>query len=78
MGDANDVQGCIRENLEDAGFSEEHVVLCLELLKEGREKELLARLSEQRSLLLSRLNQCKSEIDALDYLTYSLRRKKNV
>lgn len=77
MGDANDVLGCIHQNLLDAGCSEELADSCIELLKSNQEQELIRKLTEQRKCLLSRLNSCQSEIDALDYLLYSIRRRSN-
>lgn len=63
------------QNLKDAGCGQRMVQKCMELIQEGKNRELMLELSRYKKYLLSLVHTHQKEIDCLDYLVYTLERK---
>jgi len=64
----------VMQNLRDAGCRECVIECCLSFMKQGKKKELLQQLEEQRRALLQRVHEEEKQINCLDYLVYQIRR----
>lgn len=76
MAEAKDTYGSISQNLIDAGCSGQMVEYCMALLRERDMPELFKQLSKHRQHLLDRVHVHQKEIDCLDYLIYTLKKRK--
>ena len=63
-------------NLKDSGCDDDSIRQFLKLKKEGREKELMRLLSAHRADLLDQVHTSQHQIDCLDYLIYTMERRK--
>ena len=75
MSEATDVFGILRQNLIDAGCSEDLTKSCMELAKENKWKNILPLLSKQRAGLLHAVHHGQKQIDCLDFLVYNINKK---
>ena len=71
----NPYQYSLKQNLEDAGCSDEMVQQFTELRDKGEEEKQLLLLSGHRKSLLDRLHREEKKIDCLDYLVYRLQKR---
>lgn len=62
------------QNLEDAGCTPDDIECCIACMEQGKKNELLKRLDEHRTGLLSRVHEEEKQIDCLDYLVYQIGR----
>ena len=76
MAEAKDTYGSISQNLIDAGCSGQTVEHCMALLRERDMPELFKQLSKHRRHLLDQVQIHQKEIDCLDYLIYTLKKRK--
>ncbi len=72
MAKATDTEGLIRQNLTDAGCSENETEQFMALMREGKADMLKKLLAGKRKVLLEDLNRSQRQIDCLDYFTYRL------
>ena len=75
MPEASDTKGILRQNLIDAGCSQELVQRCVALSEGERAAEVLRILSRHRRTLLDTVHQGEKQIDCLDYLVYKLEKE---
>ncbi len=75
MAEATDTIGRLRQNLIDAGCSEDLTKNCIELAKENKWKNILPLLSKQRVGLLDIVHHGQKQIDCLDFLVYDITKK---
>jgi len=75
MANAADKNACIRENLLDAGLSEECTDKCMKMLDNGDITALEKLLADHRRELLEGVHKYTSQLDCLDYFTYNLRKE---
>ena len=73
MANAADRNACIRENLLDAGMTEEYVKKCMEMLENGETAALEKILAHHRRELLDSVHKYTSQLDCLDYFTYTIK-----
>lgn len=76
MADAADESAVIRENLADAGFSPERIESMMQMLDEENEMTLKRLIAEHRKKLLSNIHKYTSQLDCLDYFTYSINKRR--
>ena len=62
----------VKQNLRDAGCSDEFIVTFMRLWESGTSEEQLRLLSRQRRGLLDALHAEQRKLDCLDYLRYQL------
>ena len=62
----------VKQNLRDAGCSDEFIVTFMHLWESGTPEEQLRLLSRQRRDLLDALHAEQRKLDCLDYLRYQL------
>ena len=74
MANAADRMACIRENLLDAGLSEENTEKCVKLLDNGDIPALDKLLEQHRRKLLEGVHRYTSQLDCLDYFTYTMKK----
>ncbi|MBQ8133784.1 MAG: hypothetical protein IJ192_05210 [Clostridia bacterium] len=76
MAYATDESAVIRENLTDAGFSPESIESVMRMLDEQNETALKRLIAEQRKKLLSNIHLYTSQLDCLDYFTYTINKRR--
>lgn len=76
MAEAKDIHGSIYQNLIDAGCSQQTVEYCMVLIQERNMLELFSQLSKHRQHLLDQVHVHQKEIDCMDYLIYTLKKRK--
>ncbi len=76
MAYAADESAVIRENLADAGFSPESVESMMHMLDEQNETALKKLIAEHRKKLLSNIHKYTSQLDCLDYFTYTINKRR--
>lgn len=67
----------IVQNLKDAGCDEGTILAFMEDMKKDRLEQGLKRLAAHRRSLLDHLHQEQQQIDRLDYLVFTMRKKAN-
>lgn len=72
MGEANDSNEILRQNLFDSGCSEEIIDECMALADEKEFGRLNSIISAQKKKLLSEIHEKQKRIDCIDYLSYRL------
>lgn len=72
MPEASDRKGILRQNLIDAGCSQEIVQRCMALDREKRMAEMKRILARHRRTLLDTIHADQKKIDCLDYLVYQM------
>ncbi len=72
MAEANDGQAILRQNLADAGCSEEQVEAVLRCRAEGDWKGAACLLRRHRRELMKALHGDQFRVDCLDHLLYQL------
>lgn len=75
MAEVSDYLGRLRENLTDAGCSQESIQACVSLARAERTPELLRLLSRHRKTLLDAVHRGQKQIDCLDYLIYQIEKQ---
>ena len=74
MANAADRIACIRENLLDAGMTDECAEKCMRMLDEGDIPALERLLEQHRRELLDEVHKYTSQLDCLDYFTYNMKK----
>ena len=74
MVNAADRIACIRENLLDAGLTDEYAEKCMRMLDEGDIPALERLLEQHRRELLDEVHKYTSQLDCLDYFTYTMKK----
>lgn len=74
--DVNAVEEEIKENLIDAGCSEELIAEYESCADCGNEKKCMKLLEKHRRALLDEIHTEQKKVDCLDYLIYMKKRKK--
>ena len=74
MPEINDSQGCIRQNLLDAGCDRKTTESCMACFTAGAPAKMLPQLAKHRRALLDALHREQKRIDCLDYLVYTIER----
>lgn len=77
MPEANNEAQCFYQNLIDIGLEDKMISHCILLHKEGRQKELLLTLLNNRRVLLDHIHADQKKLDCLDYLVRWLKKSKN-
>lgn len=72
MPEASDTKGILRQNLIDAGCSQEVVQRCMDLARGKKTAEMKRILAGHRRTLLDTVHAEQKKIDCLDYLVYTL------
>lgn len=75
MANATDKQAVFEQALSDAGFGDARKAECCECYEEGDWNTLSKLLQSQKNALLDKVHEGQKQIDCIDYLTYSLKRK---
>lgn len=75
MANATDRAALFEQALSDAGCGDALMSRCCECYEQGEYKELEQLLKTQRAALLEKVHEGQKQIDCLDYLTYSLKKK---
>ena len=70
MADANDAQGRLFQNLQDAKCSGEQIRRCVKLSKNGELTQMLFILRAHRKELLETIHSYQKALDSLDYLVF--------
>ena len=73
MAEANDIQGIIYQNLEDAGCDEQITKRCMSLASDGNYSQMLPVLSKYRNDLLGSVRSGQKQLDCLDYLIFKIK-----
>ena len=69
---ATDRIAVITENLTDAGFDENGIAECLQMLEKNEFTGLQKFIADYRRQLLDSVHEYNKQIDCLDYFTYTL------
>ncbi|MDO5112327.1 MAG: hypothetical protein Q4E65_08485 [Clostridia bacterium] len=72
MAEASDRTAILRQNLMDAGCSEDTAERCMTYAKNGEWRELSVVLAKHRNALLGTIHENQKKIDCLDYLIYRI------
>lgn len=72
MAEALDAAEMFRQNLIDAGCSQEVVEQCMKLRKNRNTAQLMRVLAQHRRSLLDTVHTGQKQIDCLDYLIYRI------
>ena len=75
MAEASDTQGILRQNLIDAGCSQEIVRQCMKLARGKKIAEMQRILARHRQTLLDSVHTGQKQIDCLDYLVYHMEKQ---
>ena len=75
MAAANDRQGCLLQNLQDAMCPEEMTRECIGLAETENEREMLRLLEGHRKELLTRIHGYQKALDCLDYLVFQTKKQ---
>lgn len=75
MPEASDTQGILRQNLIDAGCDQELAQRCAALTQGEKTAEVLRILSRHRQTLLDAVHRGEKQIDCLDYLVYTIKKR---
>lgn len=65
----------VKQNLRDAGCSDEFVVTFMQVWGTGTLQEQLQLRSRQRCVLLDSVHAAQKKLDCLDYLRYQLQKQ---
>lgn len=76
MPNAKNKEELLRQNLQDAGCSEELTEACMRCYSKGTLEEKLPELNAHRQVVLRETREKQKQIDCLDYLTNQIRTKK--
>lgn len=77
MAEAGDTYNSIYQNLIDAGCDENTTENCMSFVNNGKNAGMLPILTKHRNCLLDMLHKVQKQIDCLDYLIYTLKKKDN-
>ncbi len=72
MPEASDTKGILRQNLIDAGCSQEIIQRCMDLVQRKNTAEMKRILATHRRTLLDAVHAEQKKIDCLDYLVYKM------
>lgn len=72
MPEASDTKGILRQNLIDAGCSQEIIQRCMDLVQRKNTAEMKRILATHRRTLLDTVHAEQKKIDCLDYLVYKM------
>ena len=75
MANATDKTAVFEQALQDAGCGDALMSRCCECYEQGELQKLEQLLKQQRAALLDKVHEGQKQIDCLDYLTYSLKKK---
>ncbi len=75
MAEVSDEYGILRQNLIDAGYSENEAEVCLDYARKNEWKKLISALTEYKKTLLEQVHTSEKQIDCLDFLIYRLNRE---
>ena len=75
MAAANDRQGCLLQNLQDAMCPDEMSKECMSLADVGKEGEMLLILEKHRKELISTIHGYQKALDSLDYLVFQTKKQ---
>ncbi len=76
MANASDEKAVITEKLRDTGLDESSVTKCLQMIEEKQFAALERYLKTYRQTLLDSVHTYNERIDCLDFLTYTIRKKR--
>lgn len=77
MAEANDKEAILKENLMDAGCSDERMYSCIRAINSNEYDQAIYLLREHRKEMVMTIDECYQYIDCLDYLVYKLSKEKD-